>query len=148
MKYLFLLAISLSLFIIPINSSAEDVPERYKVVIEESYYVIAYENKEEFMKIYKEMIFPFWREMKKMGLIEDDIKMYSQRIHPKKPHWTHKTIIRFKNYHAIDKWLASREEVVNRLFPKEGGYKKMRARIAAITEAHWDDLVRELPLDE
>ena len=147
MKYLLLLIISFLLFAIPQKSQAEDVPDRYKVVIEESYYVIAHENKKKFMKIYKERIFPFWREMKKMGLIEDDIRMYSQRIHPKKPHWTHKTVVRFKNYHAIDKWLASREEVVDKLFPDEGSYKEMRGKIAAITEAHWDDLVRELPLE-
>ena len=147
MKYLFFLAISFCLFLTPFKSNAEDVDDRYKVVIEESYYTIAHENKEEFLKIYKKKIFPFWREMKKMGLIQDDIRMYSQRIHPKKPHWTFKTVVRFTNYESIDKWLASREEVVNRLFPREGGYKKMRSKISAITEAHWDDLVREEKLE-
>jgi hypothetical protein len=147
MKCLFFLALSFSLFLIPFKSHGQDVDDRYKVVIEESYYTVAHENKEEFIKIYKEKIFPFWKEMKKMGLIEDDIRMYSQRIHPFKPHWSFKTVVRFTNYQSIDKWLQSRDEVTNKLFPKEGGYKKMRAKISAITEAHWDDLVRELPLE-
>ncbi len=73
--------------------------------------------------------------------------MYSQRIHPFKPQWSFKTVVRFTNYESIDKWLEKRDEVTNKLFPKEGGYKKMRAKISVITEAHWDDLVRELPLE-
>lgn len=148
MKSLFLLAISLSLFVIPFTSKADETPERYKNVIEESYYTVAHENKKEFLKIYKERIFPFWREMKSMGLIQEDIRMYSQRIHPKTPKWSYKTVVRFTNYESIDKWLELRDEVTNKLFPKEGGYKKMRARISAITEDHWDDLVREERLEE
>ena len=147
MKSLFYFALIFSLFLIPFKSHGQDVDDRYKVVIEESYFTVAHENKEEFIKIYKEKIFPFWREMKKMGLIEDDIKMYAQRIHPFKPQWTYKTVVRFTNYQSIDKWLEKRDKVKHKLFPQEGGYKKMRAKISAITVAPWDDLERDLTLE-
>lgn len=140
-----LLFLLLSISLLPNHSFG--VEDRYKVVIEESYYTVAYENEEEFLKIYSEMIFPFWREMKKRGIIQDDIRMYSQRIHPFKPHWTFKTVVRFTDYAAIDKWLEVREEVIEKLFPGQGGYKAIRGKISAITINHWDDLVRELPLE-
>ena len=123
------------------------VQDRYKIVIEESYYTVAYENEEEFLNIYREKIFPFWHEMKKRGIIQEDIRMYSQRIHPHKPQWTFKTVVRFTNYTAIDKWLEERDEVIEKLFPGQGGYKAIRGKISAITTDHWDDFVRELPLE-
>lgn len=139
------LLILLSIYVFPDDSYGEQ--DRYKVVIEESYYTVAYENQDEFLKIYREMIFPFWHEMKKRGIIQDDIRMYSQRIHPFKPHWTFKTVVRFTNYTAIDKWLEVREEVIEKLFPDQGGYKAIRGKVSAITINHWDDFVRELPLE-
>ena len=120
--------------------------DRYKVVIEESYYTVAYENEDEFLKIYREMIFPFWHEMKNRGIIQDDIRMYSQRVHPHEPHWSFKTVVRFPDYNSIDKWLASRDEVMNKLFSGQEGYKTVRGKISAITLEHWDDLIREIPL--
>ncbi|MBI2487290.1 MAG: hypothetical protein HYW01_10095 [Deltaproteobacteria bacterium] len=120
---------------------------RYQVVVEESYYAVSPENEDKFVEIYKSKVFHFWKEMKKMGLIDGDIKMYSQRIHTLKPHWTFKTVVRFKSYSAIDKWLEKREEVFNKLFPGEGGYKELGKKIKAITEEHWDEFIREIPLE-
>ena len=43
--------------------------DRYKIVIEESFYVVKEENKEQFLQIYKSKLFPFWQKMKeKHGL--------------------------------------------------------------------------------
>jgi len=120
---------------------------RYQVVIEESYYAVRPESEDKFLEIYKTRVFPFWREIKKMGLVDGDIKMYSERIHSLKPHWTFKTVVRFTNYTAIDKWLEKRDEVFNRLFPGEGGYKELGKRIKTITEEHWDEFIREVPLE-
>lgn len=120
--------------------------DRYKIVIEESFYVVKEENKEQFLQIYKSRIFPFWQEMKKKGIIVDDYRMYSQRIHTLEPLWTYKTVVKFPNYEAIDKWLEQRDTVYNKLFPGEGGYKAPRKQINLITEDHWDEFIREIPM--
>ncbi len=122
------------------------VEDRYKIVIEESFYVVKEENKEQFIQIYKSRLFPFWQEMKKKGIIVDDYRIYSQRIHTLEPLWTYKTVVKFKNYQSIDKWLESRDRVYNKLFPGEGGYKEPRQQIDLITEAHWDEFIREIPM--
>ncbi|MFQ5787656.1 MAG: hypothetical protein ACE5H1_06710 [Thermodesulfobacteriota bacterium] len=121
--------------------------DRYQLVIEESFYVVKPENKDKFLDIYKKKINTFWNEMNKMGLIDGDIKMYSQRLHTLEPHWTYKTVVRFKNYNAIDTWLEKRDEIFNKLFPGEGGYKKISKEISEITEEHWDEFIREIPLN-
>lgn len=118
----------------------------YSIVIEESFYVVKEENKEKFLQIYKSRLFPFWQEMKKKGIIVDDYRMYSQRIHTLEPHWTYKTVVKFKNYQSIDQWLENRDTVYNKLFPGEGGYKGPRKQIDLITEEHWDEFIREIPM--
>ncbi len=121
--------------------------ENYQFVIEESYYKVNPENEDEFLEIHKKKIFPFWKEVEKMGLIDGEMRMYTQRIHTLKPSWTYKTVVRFKNYGAIDKWLEKREEIINKLFPEEGGYNNLRKKVMVITEGHWDELIKEIPLE-
>jgi len=138
------LLIPLSFF----KSSSFAEENKYQAVIEESYYVVGADNQDKFLDIYREKVYPFWSEMNKMGLTDGDIKMYSQRIHTLKPKWTYKTVIRFKNYNAIDTWLQKRDEVYNKLFPNAGGYKSVSKEISEITEEHWDEFIREIPLKE
>ena len=120
---------------------------RDTVVVEESFYTVAPENREEFLRVYKARLFPFWQEMKKMGITVDDYRMYSQRIHTVKPLWTYKTVVKFKNYAAIDRWLEIRDEVYRKLFPGESGYKEPRKIIDAVSGNHWDEFIREIPLN-
>lgn len=127
-----------------VSSHADD--NRYQIVIEESFYVVKPENKDKFLQVYREKLYPFWSEMQKMGIIVDEYKLYSQRVHTLKPHWTFKTVVKFKDYQSIDTWLEKRDEVYDKLFPGEGGYKAPRKEIDLITEEHWDEFIRELPL--
>ena len=120
--------------------------ERYKIVIEESFYVIKPENTDKFLKVYREKLYPFWSEMQKRGIIVDEYRLYSQRVHTLSPLWTYKTVVKFKDYESIDKWLSLRDEVYDSLFPGEGGYAAPRKEIDLITEEHWDEFIREIPL--
>ena len=133
-----------STFLLAGNAFA--LEDRYKIVIEESFYVVAEENKDEFLQIYKSRLFPFWQKMKERGIIVDDYRLYSQRVHTLEPLWTFKTVVKFKNYQALDEWLENRDAVYDKLFPGEGGYKGPRKQINLITEDHWDELIREIPL--
>ncbi|MGH7900537.1 MAG: hypothetical protein ACRENZ_02250 [Thermodesulfobacteriota bacterium] len=120
--------------------------EKGQIVIEESYYLIRPENQYRFLEIIKDRVYPFWMEMKKIGIIDGDFEIYTQRVHTFKPKWTYKSVVRFKNYASIDKWLKERDNVVNKLFPNQGGYEGFRKEISLITEEHWDELIREIPL--
>ncbi len=121
---------------------------RYTVVIEESFYVVKPENTEKFLKVYREKLYPFWEEMRKMGIITEEYKLYSQRVHTLDPLWTYKTVVKFPNYAALDKWLEMRDVVYTKLFPNEEGYKTPRKEIDLITVEHWDELIREIPLTQ
>lgn len=137
-------ALLITLFAFNSGSFAEE--DKYQVVIEESFYVVSPQNQDKFLEIYREKVYPFWSEMSKMGLIDGDIRMYSQRLHTLKPKWTYKTVVRFKNYNAIDTWLQKRDEVYNKLFPDADGYKSVRKEISEITDEHWDEFISEIPL--
>jgi hypothetical protein len=130
------------------NSVPSAEEDKHQAVIEESFYLVNAENQDKFLEIYKEKVYPFWSEMNKMGLIDGDIRMYSQRLHTLEPKWTYKTVVRFKNYNAIDTWLQKRDEVYNKLFPNAGGYKSVSKEISEITDEHWDEFIREVPLNK
>lgn len=119
---------------------------RYKTVIEESFYVVKAENREKFLEVYREKLYPFWHKMYEMGIIVDDYRLYSQRIHTIDPHWTFKTVVKFKNYESIDKWLEIKDRVYREMFPEEEGYGSPRKEIDLVTEKHWDEFIREIPL--
>ena len=127
-------------------TTAYSLEDRYKLVIEESFYVVKPENSEKFLEVNREKLYPFWSEMQKRGIIIGEYKLYSQRLHTLEPHWTYKTVVVFKNYEAVDQWLELRDEVYNGLFPGEGGYKAPRKEIDTITESHWDEFIREIPM--
>ncbi|MCZ6685173.1 MAG: hypothetical protein O6849_04210 [Candidatus Dadabacteria bacterium] len=127
-------------------TSAYSLEDRYKLVIEESFYVVKPENSEKFLEVNREKLYPFWSEMQKREIIVGEYKLYSQRLHTLEPHWTYKTVVVFKNYEAVDQWLELRDEVYNGLFPGEGGYKAPRKEIDTITESHWDEFIREIPM--
>lgn len=134
----------ITLFFFKSAPSAEE--DKYQTVIEESFYVVSPQNQDKFLEIYKEKVYPFWSEVNKMGLIDGDIKMYSQRVHTLKPKWTYKTVVRFKSYASIDGWLKERDNIVNKLFSNQTDYESFRKEISLITEEHWDELIREIPL--
>ena len=127
-------------------TTAYSLEDRYKLIIEESFYVVKPENSEKFLEVNREKLYPFWSEMQKRGIIVGEYKLYSQRLHTLEPHWTYKTVVVFKNYEAVDRWLELRDEVYNGLFPGEGGYKAPRKEIDTITESHWDEFIREIPM--
>ena len=127
-------------------TTAYSLEDRYKLIIEESFYVVKPENSEKFLEVNREKLYPFWSEMQKRGIIVGEYKLYSQRLHTLEPHWTYKTVVVFKNYEAVDQWLELRDEVYNELFPGEGGYKAPRKEIDTITESHWDEFIREIPM--
>lgn len=127
-------------------TAAYSLEDRYKLIIEESFYVVKPENSEKFLEVNREKLYPFWSEMQKRGIIVGEYKLYSQRLHTLEPHWTYKTVVVFKNYEAVDQWLELRDEVYNGLFPGEGGYKAPRKEIDTITESHWDEFIREIPM--
>ncbi len=127
-------------------TTAYSLEDRYKLIIEESFYVVKPENSEKFLEVNREKLYPFWSEMQKRGIIVGEYKLYSQRLHTLEPHWTYKTVVVFKNYEAVNQWLELRDEVYNGLFPGEGGYKAPRKEIDTITESHWDEFIREIPM--
>jgi len=127
-------------------SAANSAEDRYIYVIEESFYVVKPENQEKFVQVYKEKLMPFWNEMQKRGIIVGEYRLYSQRLHTLDPLWTYKTVVAFPNYAAVDKWLELRDKVYDQLFPGEGGYKAPRKEIDAITDSHWDEFIREIPM--
>jgi len=127
-------------------TAAYSLEDRYKLIIEESFYVVKPENSDKFLEVNREKLYPFWSEMQKRGIIVGEYRVYSQRLHTLEPHWTYKTVVVFKNYEAVDQWLELRDEVYNGLFPGEGGYKAPRKEIDTITESHWDEFIREIPM--
>ncbi len=138
---------SIALFLLlSLSNPLQAQEDKEQIVIEESYYKVKREMEDEFLEIYRNKFYPFWEEVRKLGLTDGSIKIYSQRIHTLKPSWTYKTVVRFKNYAAIDEWLKRRDDITKRLFPDVDKYSKIRNEADELTEEHWDEFLREIPL--
>lgn len=48
------------------EAETDEIPDRFKVVIEESFYVVKAENKDKFLQVYREKLYPFWHKMHEM----------------------------------------------------------------------------------
>jgi len=129
----------------PLQAQAQE--DKEQIVIEESYYKVKPGMEEKFLEIYRSKFYLFWEEVHKLGLTDGSIKMYTQRIHTLEPSWTYKTVVRFKNYAAIDEWLKKRDEIIKRLFPNIDKYSKIRSEADDLTEENWYELSREIPLE-
>ena len=115
-------------------------------VIEESYWHVDYENRDLFLENYSKYWKPFWEEVRKKDWVEDGIRIYAHRIHTKGHIWTFKTVVKFKTYESIDKWLENRDNMVRKIFPQFQSYKEMSHELKKLTndDEHWDEFIREL----
>ena len=115
-------------------------------VIEESYWHVDYSKRDQFVENYSKYWKPFWEEIRKKDWVVDGIRIYAHRIHTKDHIWTYKTVVKFKDYHSIDKWLENRDNIVRKIFPQFESYKEMSHEIKKLTndDYHWDELIREI----
>lgn len=122
-----------------------DAPASGPVTIE-YYYKLAPGATKEWLALYKKNHNPILQEHMKAGLLLSE-KLYERRFHAATPAWDYKVVMVWRDWAALEQAHQREPETIRALYPKTAEHDQQEKWRWEITEAHWDDVLKEVPLD-
>ena len=111
----------------------------------EYYYKLAPGGVSEWLGLYLKNHNPILRQMMKEGLILSE-KAYERRFHAESPAWDYKVVMVWRDWSALEQASAREPEIIRSLYPDKAGHDREEKRRWELTERHWDDVLKEVPL--
>jgi hypothetical protein len=112
----------------------------------EYYYQLVPGGAQEWLALYKKNHNPILQQLMKEGLIKSE-KLYERRFHAAKPAWDYKVVMVWRDWAALEEASRREPEVIRSLYPDKPNHDREEKRRWERTVAHWDDVLRELPLE-
>ena len=112
----------------------------------EYYYKLKPWTAKEWLALYKKNHNPILREHMKSGLLLSE-KLYERRFHAAAPAWDYKITMEWRDWAALDQARHREAEIIRELYPNTAEHEQLEKRRWEITEAHWDDVLNEVPLE-
>jgi len=100
----------------------------------------------EWLSLYLKNHHPILRQLKKEGLILSE-KVYERRFHAESPAWDYKVVMVWRDWAALDEAGTREPEIIRSLFPDKAAHDREEKRRWELTERHWDDVLKEVPID-
>ncbi len=100
----------------------------------------------EWLALYKKNHHPILRELMKEGLILSE-KLYERRFHADSPAWDFKIVMVWRDWTALEEASKREPEIIHRLYPDQTAHDREEKRRWELTEKHWDDVLKDLPLE-
>jgi hypothetical protein len=100
----------------------------------------------EWLSLYLKNHHPILQQLKKKGLILSE-KVYERRFHAESPAWDYKVVMVWRDWAALDEAGAHEPEIIRALFPDKAAHDREEKRRWELTEKHWDDVLKEVPVD-
>jgi len=122
-----------------------DAPASGPVTIE-YFYKLAPGATKEWLALYKKNHNPVLQQHMKSGLLLSE-KLYERRFHAATPAWDYKIVMVWRDWAALEQAHLREPETIRALYPNTAEHDQQEKRRWEITEAHWDDVLSELPLD-
>ncbi len=133
----------------PLRALAEakggGAPPRMPVMIE-YYYKLIPGGTAEWLALYKKNHNPILKELMKEGLLKRE-KLYERRFHAETPAWDFKIVMVWRDWIALEEAHHREPEIIRMLYPDKAAHDQQEKRRWEITVAHWDDVLREVPLE-
>jgi hypothetical protein len=112
----------------------------------EYYYQLVPGGAQEWLALYKKNHNPILQQLRKEGLIKSE-KLYERRFHAAKPAWDYKVVMVWRDWAALEEAGRREPEIIRSLYPDKPNHHREEKRRWELTVAHWDDVLRELPLE-
>jgi hypothetical protein len=112
----------------------------------EYYYQLVPGGAQEWLALYKKNHNPILQQLMKEGLIKSE-KLCERRFHAAKPAWDYKVVMVWRDWAALEEASRREPEVIRSLYPDKPSHDREEKRRWELTVAHWDDVLRELPLE-
>jgi hypothetical protein len=101
---------------------------------------------QEWLALYKKNHNPILQQLRKEGLIKSE-KLYERRFHAAKPAWDYKVVMVWRDWTALEEAGRREPEIIRSLYPDKPNHDREEKRRWELTVAHWDDVLREVPLE-
>jgi len=128
-----------------VSLAGAEQPSGTPVTIE-YYYKLAPGATKEWLALYKKNHNPVLQQHMKSGLLLSE-KLYERRFHAATPAWDYKIVMVWRDWAALEQAHLREPETIRALYPNTAEHDQQEKRRWEITEAHWDDVLSELPLD-
>jgi len=100
----------------------------------------------EWLSLYLRNHHPILRQLKKDGLILSE-RIYERRFHAESPAWDYKVVMVWRDWAALEESGKREPEIIRSLFPDKAAHDREEKRRWELTEKHWDDVLKEVPVE-
>jgi len=100
----------------------------------------------EWLSLYLKNHHPILKQLGKEGLILSE-KLYERRFHAASPAWDYKVVMVWRDWAALQEAGSREGEIIRSLYPDKATHDREEQRRWQLTEQHWDDVLKEVPLD-
>lgn len=100
----------------------------------------------EWLSLYLKNHHPILRQLGKEGLILSE-KLYERRFHAESPAWDYKVVMVWRDWAALQEASKHEPQIIRSLFPDKAAHDQEEKRRWELTERHWDDVLKEVPID-
>jgi hypothetical protein len=100
----------------------------------------------EWLTLYLKNHHPILQKLKKQGLIVSE-RAYERRFHAESPAWDYKVVMVWRDWTALQEASAREPEIIRSLYPDKAAHDREERRRWELTEKHWDDVLKEVPLE-
>ena len=139
------LGISMMMLCALIGPLSAEQPAGTGVTIE-YYYKLAPGTTKEWLALYKKNHNPILQQHMKSGLLLSE-RLFERRYHAVAPAWDYKIVMVWRDGAALEEARQKEKEIIRSLYPNQDDHDRQERRRWEITEAHWDDVLSEIPLD-
>jgi len=100
----------------------------------------------EWLSLYLRNHHPILQQLKKDGLILSE-KIYERRFHAQSPAWDYKVVMVWRDWATLEEAGKREPEIIRALFPDKAAHDREEKRRWELTEKHWDDVLKEVPIE-
>jgi len=112
----------------------------------EYYYKLVPGGASEWLELYLKNHNPILKQLMKEGLLKSE-KLYERRFHAATPPWDYKVVMVWRDWRALEEAQAYEPEIIRTLYPDKPEHDRQDKRRWELTESHWDDVLKEVPLE-
>ena len=128
------------------QAQAQSAPTTGSPITIEYYYKLIPGGSSEWLALYLKNHNPILRQMIKDGLILSE-KAYERRFHADTPAWDYKIVMVWRDWQALEQAQQREPEIIRSLYPDKAAHDREEQRRWQLTEHHWDDVLKEVPLE-
>jgi hypothetical protein len=99
----------------------------------------------EWLSLYEKNHHPILKQLAKEGLLLSE-KLYERRFHAESPAWDYKVVMVWRDWSALQEASARQPDIIRSLYPDKAAHDREEKRRWELTERHWDDVLKEVPL--